>query len=509
MSLKKQLAHNTAAQVGGKIISTLLGLIAIGILTRYLGTEQFGWYITTLAFLQFFAILIDFGLIPVTAQMMSEVPKEIPDDPHALSSYRARLMKNLLGFRFATAIVGLGIAPIIAIFFPYPIEVKIAILFTTINMLSVSMNQIFIGYYQSKLSTYIQALGEVVGRIALIIGLVLCLYFQWPFIPVMWAITLSSVVYTTVMWLYAKKTTSVTLAYDPVLWKKIAIKMWPIAISIMFNVIYLKGDTIILSLFQNQHEVGLYGAAYRVIDIVAQIAMMIMGLILPLLAYAWSKKDIATFKSHLQLSFNIMMLLAIPMVAILITLSERIMVFVAGEPFRDAAFPLILLSISVVGIFIGGIFGHVAVAINRQKETIWVYALTALMTTILYIVFIPIFGITGAAWGRVFSELCAGILLYITISKFTSLSLSFDVTIKALLAGLCMTTVLEIMNTIPFLVSLTTGLDPYSPTHTLTKGLLLCFSILSGGSVYALTIILTKAISPETLAEVLTLKKSS
>lgn len=509
MSLKKQLAHNTAAQVVGKVISTLLGLIAIGILTRYLGTEQFGWYVTTLAFLQFFAILIDFGLIPVTAQMMSEVPTDIPDDPHILSSYRARLMKNLLGFRFTTAVVGLGIAPLIALFFPYPTEVKIAISFMTINMLSVAMNQIFIGYYQSRLSTYVQALGEVVGRIALIAGLVLCLYAQWPFIPVMWAITLSSVVYTAVMWLHTKKTTSVSLAYDLTLWKQIAIKMWPIAISIMFNVIYLKGDTIILSLFYDQHDVGLYGAAYRVIDIVAQVAMMVMGLILPLLAYAWSKKDLVTFKSQVQLSFNIMMLLAIPTAAGLITLSERIMVFVAGEPFRDAAFPLILLSIAVVGIFIGGVFGHVAVAINRQKETIWVYAVTALVTTILYVVFIPAFGMNGAAWGRVFSELCAGILLYITIDKFTPLSLSFSVTGKALLGGLLMTAVLGLMNSIPFLLSLLTGIAPYAPSLTITKGLLLFFSILSGGSVYALTIILTKAISPETLKEVLTLRKSS
>ena len=59
---------NIDFQIIGKLSSTFLGLIALGMMTRYLGQEQFGWYITTMAFLQFIGIMIDFGLIPVTAK---------------------------------------------------------------------------------------------------------------------------------------------------------------------------------------------------------------------------------------------------------------------------------------------------------------------------------------------------------------------------------------------------------------------------------------------------------
>src|SRR3990167_5484988 len=113
MSLTKKIAHNTIAQIIGKIISTLLGLIAIGMMTRYLGTEQFGWYVTAISFLQFIGILIDFGLIPVTAQMLSEPGVD-----------KTQLLKNLLGFRLVSAILFLGLAPFVAFLFPYPAEVK-------------------------------------------------------------------------------------------------------------------------------------------------------------------------------------------------------------------------------------------------------------------------------------------------------------------------------------------------------------------------------------------------
>jgi O-antigen/teichoic acid export membrane protein len=504
MSVKKQLAHNTFVQLVGKIISTGLGLIAIGMLTRYLGVEQFGWYATTLAFLQFVAILIDFGLIPVTSQMMSEVPRDLIDKgEEKLMSYRDKLLKNLLGFRFVTAVVGLGLAPLIALFLPYPPEVKIAISFTTINMLAVSMNQIFTGYYQSKLLIHFQVLGEVLGRIALLIGLLFCIRLDAGFIPVMWVITISSVIYTLAMWFFARRNTkavvidlankdvivpepnsAIGFAFDWDVWKKIAVKMWPIAISIMFNVVYLRGDTIILSIFRDQAEVGLYGAAYRVIDIVAQVAMMVMGLMLPLLAYAWSTGDDKKFKEHFQLAWNVMMMFAIPMAVGLIVLAEPIVRVVAGDAFIPAALPLALLSIAVFGLFIGAVFGHVAVAVDRQKETIPVYLSNAVITLILYLIFIPRYGMVGAAAISVFSELFAGILLYVVIQKYTNISLSFRVTAKAVGAGILMAITV----------------------YPLRDHLIL--AILTGSLVYSLSILVTKAVSTDTIRDIVRLKKT-
>ena len=50
MSLKRVIAHNTLIQIVGKTISVLLGLLAVAIMTRSLGVEQFGWYVTAAGF---------------------------------------------------------------------------------------------------------------------------------------------------------------------------------------------------------------------------------------------------------------------------------------------------------------------------------------------------------------------------------------------------------------------------------------------------------------------------
>lgn len=423
----RAIAHNTMAQIIGKIVSTILGLFAVGMMTRYLGQEKFGWYVTATTYLQFTGILIDFGLTIVTAQMLSE-PEHDKDE----------LLKNLLGFRFYTALIFLIAAPIISLFFPYPPEVKIAIAVSAISFLCIALNQVFIGFYQAKLKTHLVAIGEVLGRVVLVAGLVWLIYRQAQFLPIMGAIIAGAFVFTIFMWWQASKLTAIAFSYNRDIWLAIIKKMWPITVAVLFNAIYLKGDTVILSFLRSQSEVGLYGAAYRVLEIYSQVAMIIMGIIVPLMAFNWSRNLKEEFKKYYQMSFDIIMLIALPVLIFTLIFGTQIMVLVAGSKFTLSGMPLKILSLAVFGVYLGAVFGHTAVAINKQKQTMWVYLSTALITIIGYLIFIPIYGMYGAAWMTVFSELYTGILLFILIRRYTQTSLSYKNFGKIILAGIIM-----------------------------------------------------------------------
>ncbi len=473
MSVTQKLAHNTIAQMIGKIVSTFLGLIAIGMLTRYLGQEQFGWYITAITFLQFVGILIDFGLIPVTAQMMSE-----PDFD------KTKLFKNILAYRFFTALLFLGIAPLALFFFPYPTEVKIAISFLTISFLAIAMNQVLVGLYQTKMKMHIQAIGEVIGRIVLVAGLYFFIRQGSGFLPLMGVVTSASVAYMIALLIRARKEISLGFAFDKKIWRAITKKMWPIAIAIIFNVVYLKGDLLLLSLMREQTEVGIYGAAYRVIDILSQTAMMIMGVMLPLLAYSWSRNNKQNFAHRLQLSFDTMMILAIPMVVGTAMLATPIMRIIGGEDFIASGRPLQILALAVFGVFIGSVFGHTAVAINKQKHVLWIYMSSAIITLIGYLIFIPIYGMYGAAWMTVFSEFYTGLLLFATIYYFVRQRIQLLSLIKIVISSLIM------------------GLSIY---YLISSSIFIIIPVAI--IVYGIMLLITKTISKDTMREILVLKK--
>jgi O-antigen/teichoic acid export membrane protein len=323
------------------------------------------------------------------------------------------------------------------------------------------MNQILNGYYQATLKMHIQVIGEVTGRIVLVLGLLLLIMQKASFLSVMWLIVLSSVSYTIVLWLSARKSTPAGFGFDWDIWKAIAKKMWPIAISIMFNVIYLKGDIVILSIFKSQTEVGIYGAAYRVIDILAQLAMMIMGVMLPLLAYAWSRNLKHDFRLRYQQSFDAIMLFAVPMAVGTLLLGDKIMLLVAGPKFIESGVVLKVLAFAVFWVYLGAVFGHTAVAINRQKQTIWIFLSDAVLTLIGYFIFIPLYGMHGAAWMTVFSELYAGILLFLTVRHYAQEKLRMKTLSKIIIASVIMGSLLVLFSTLHIIVLVIIGVVSY------------------------------------------------
>lgn len=475
MSKKREVAHNSIIQFGSKAVSTILGLVAVMLMTRYLGQEKFGWYTTTIAFLQFIGIFIDFGLTPVTSQLLNEPEHE-----------NENIFKNLLGFRLTSALIFFGLAPIVALFFPYPFEVKIAISITTIHFLAVSLRQVLTGLYQTKLKMYIHAIGELLGRVVLVGGVWLLTYIQSSFLPFMGVVTLGSLVYCGFLYFYAEKEFFAGFKFDWKIWKKIISKMWPIALSIMFNVVYLKGDTVLLSLFRPQSEVGIYGAAYKVIDILTESAMMTMGLLLPLLTYSWSRDLKEQFQHRFQQSFDFMMAVGVPAVVGTILLAKPIMRFIAGEEFVKSALPLQILALAVFGVFLGAVFGHTAVAMDKQKKTLWVYISDATFTLIGYLIFVPTYGILGAAWMSVFSELYAGIFLYTTIKRYLNTNLNLGTFGKIILSSIVMASVLYLVPNWHVLILV--GL---------------------GGITYGITLIATGGITVSTIKEVISSRKKA
>jgi O-antigen/teichoic acid export membrane protein len=238
--------------------------------------------------------------------------------------------------------------------------------------------------------------------------------------------------------------------------------MWPIAISIIFNVIYLRGDTVLLSFFRPQAEVGIYGAAYRVIDILSQMAMMIMGVMLPLMAFHWSRNIKEGFKKYYQQSFDIIMLITIPIVITFIMLAKPIMILVAGNDFADSGTALQILALAIGGVYLGAVFGHTAVATNHQKQTMWIYISNAFLTLSGYLYFIPKYGLTGAAWMTVFSEFYTGLLLFLVVNKLTKEKLSYQTFFKVVISGMIMASTLYLLPNINVIISIFIGVIVYT-----------------------------------------------
>lgn len=448
MSLKRQVAHNTIIQIVGKAISTVLGVVTIMIMTRALGVEKFGWYITASSFLQFFGILSDFGFTVVTANMLSEPRFD-----------KTKLFNTLFTIRFFTALLLNCIAPLSIIFLPYPTPIKIATAILTISFFCVYINQLFVAYYQVKLQMHIQAIGEVISRLALAVGAALAAYQHWGFMPIITIVSLSAITNTVYLW---SKSAGIKLQWDAEIVRAIWKKMWPVALSVIFNAFYLQGDKVILPLHVSQTDVGIYGAATRVIETIIPIPALLMGTMLPLLTFSWTRNNRADFNERANWSFSIVNLFLLPTIAGILAIATPLMVFVAGEQFYASGIILVILIWKLAGISFGMIFSHFLLSAGKQKLSMWVYAANALLSTIGFLIFIPKYGVYGAAGVSLFSEIFAGVgltTLAIINLKFIPKLGSF---FKILLASAIMGLIVRAVQPINIIWSILIGSSAYS-----------------------------------------------
>lgn len=466
LSIGKKVAWNTLIQFAGKLVNVSLAIITLGLLMRYLGTEQFGWYTTVISFLQIFGIIADFGLVIVTAQMLTEF------------SHNPRMYGNILGFRIITAFAIIGLAPIAVWFFPYPLIIKQGVVLSAAAFISIALQQVATGVFQRHLAMHINVLGEFVNRVVLLLGILLVTTGNLGFSAALVVIVLASITQLIIYFIGAKKFVPLTLYFDVPEWKLITHRVAPITLGILFNVIYLRGDILALTLLRPQTEVGLYGAAYRVLDIITQVPIMYMGVVLPLITAACIARDTSRIQHILNRSAHFFLLIATPIIVGGIMLATPIMKLVGGAAFENAGAVATVLFLALAGGFAGALYGHTIVAINKQRETLWIYALVAVVGVIGYIVAIPHFGMWGAAWVSVGTETLAGALLWYKVRKEIGVSGSLSgIIIKIAFAATGMAGALYFVRSLPVILAM-----------------------LIGALVYSLAIIALKAVSKQDLA---------
>lgn len=450
MSLTKKLAWNSAVQIAGKVVSTGFGLLVIGMLTRSLGPSAFGRYAVALAFLQVFGVLVDLGLYIVLLQKLSA--DEANAEGWASTAFTLRLI---------TATGFLVLAPIIALFTHYSGDVKQAIAIATISTFAVTVNQVLVGIFQKALQMHRVAIAELAGRVVLLVSTWFILQSH-PTVPwVMGTVAAASVVNVLLSFALSRGIVRIRLHLDRDKVRTIFREGWPVALSIAFNLVYFKADTLILARTRPEADVGLYASAYKVLEVLTTFPAMFAGLLTPLLASAHAVQDKLRFQQVLQRAVDTIGLLALPLAVGTGFVAIQVMQLVGGSAYVAAAPALTILMVATACIFFGNLFANAVVAVGAQRRMLWAYAAVAVTSLTGYFIVIPRAGIQGAAWMTLASELAIALTGVVLILRVTQAKLQWQRLGRTLVACLPMVALLSLTPTLPLFVRLLLGAAGY------------------------------------------------
>ncbi len=472
-TIGQQLAANTAVQVVGKVVSIVVGVVVVGLMTRLLGQEGFGKYSTANAFFQVFAILMDLGLNVMLVQMLGEKKGD--------EKAERQIVSSLFTLRVVMAFVVISAAPIIGWFIPsYDHELKLAFFAIWGSFFFTLLNQVVIGVQQRHLRMHAVAISEVAGRVTLLVGVLIAIARGWGLVEVVWIVSLGGFVNFIINFLVASRYANFRWNVDIPFWIHALKRSWPIGVSVAFSLIYFKADTLILGWVRPQAEVGVYGAAYRVLEILVAFPFMYAGVLLPLIAHAWKTGAKDQFHKLIQRSVDAMSLVTFPLIFGTLAVATPVMTLVAGDDFTASGDILRILILATGAIFMATVFSHAVVALDAQKAMLPWYVVTAILAVIGYSTLIPLYGMWAAAWLTVGTEVAVLVgNIVVTIQKGKRV-FEWSTSIKALIASIATFAVAWV-------------LLPIS----------LALAIIAGAAIYVILVFAMKAVTPEIIKELM------
>lgn len=415
----RKIAYNTIFQVMGKAANILIGVLAIAFLARYLNPDGFGKYTTVLSFLQIVGIIFDFGLYLV---LLSEISK--------IGADRNYIFSNILTLRIVSGVLFFVAIPILVLFFPYSTDIKIGILVTSLTFFLNSIIQIYSAIFQKEMKMDKVVYAEVIAKVFFLSLIVLFIFMKLNLIAILCINNINSAIFLFILYLYSRKYISYSWTIDLIYWKKVLHISWPIAVTTILNLIYFKADTIILSVFKTPTDVGYYGAAYKILEVITTLPHMILGLILPIFSVYWVGRKLKDFNFAMQKFFNIFCFITFALIAIFSAEASGIINFIAGEEYQNSVGILQILIWPTAIIFFGSLFNYGIIAIEKQKEIIKYFFVVAIISLISYFVFIPKYSYYGAAYTTLAVELIMTILSYALLYKYIKWRINFSFAFK-------------------------------------------------------------------------------
>ncbi len=409
--ITQKISYNIIFVGTSKLISIGIALFAVGLLSRYLGTEGFGRYILALSYLGLLMALADMGLHAITTR---EISREGADENSIVNKvFTLRVL--ITGTIFILAVAAVALTSMDA-------QEKGAIFVIAGAFFFSSTYSLLNAVFQKHLSMDRVAIAELCGKCVQMGTILALVKLELPFIFSVIAVFLAMLTNFFLVFTFVRKYIKISFDWDPSYCKEFLKKSYPLGISAVATFLYFKVNAIILSQYQPIDDVGIYGAAYKIIETIIFFPAMVIGLVLPLLSrYIFTHKEL--FRKTINATVKFFVVILIPLLSGLFFLAPEAISIINGPGFENAVQVLRILVFSLIGIFFGHLFMTTAIAAHLQLLLTKILVLTAIFNIALNFYLIPRYSYTGAAVSSVITEFFVMGVIYYMLRKKTGFAL--------------------------------------------------------------------------------------
>ncbi len=361
--------------------------------TRYLGVENIGELNYAISLVSFFTIFASLGLNNVVQKSLVNQTKE----------YVYRVLSTSFISKIAGGVVGVTLAVFAAFLLGgTSLTHLLLIVFVGVSLL-LQPFEIFDAYYQSELkskkSTWVRNCTMLMAAVAKLIAV-----FQSA------SLLTFGIIYglevglglVAVFVLFFRQNPAFRFSFDSLLAKQFLAQSWPLALSGLMGLLYMRVDQIMIVKMLDQSANGIYATGVRIIELVYIIPMALAPSFLSAFGYLKSQGEEA-YSAKVKQYLAISSVLSLVGGVALYLLAPVGMPLLFGEEFSESYRVVQVYALSLPATFWGVAVTQVLISKGWNKIPMYRTLMGLLVNLVLNFLWIPKYGFHGAAYASLIS----------------------------------------------------------------------------------------------------------
>ena len=390
---------NTSWLLVDRMLRLFLGLLVGVYVARYLGPNNYGLLQYSISYVAIIGPISKMGLGNI-------VVREIVLDK--------KVRHEVLGTSFTLRIIG---SFILLIFVFILISITENDYLTKTMIIIIALGQIFHSveifefFFRANVKAKYASIARIAGLIYSSISRLLLIYLSAPLLYF-------AIVYSTewlvkgiflIVFYHRKKENTKRWSFNFHRAKYLLKNSWPFVFSGISIMIFLKIDQIMVKNILGNRASGLYAVVIRLSELWFFIPMAINNSLMPAIMN-YKKKDNEIYLKRLTQLFSLISKTGILIAITIFIFSKHIINILYGVEYLEAYVVLRLYIWSSVFMFLNNTAWQWHIAENNQKLGFYRSFIAAILNIVLNWIFIPIMGLTGAAFASLVSYCFVGYL---------------------------------------------------------------------------------------------------
>jgi O-antigen/teichoic acid export membrane protein len=395
-----------AIRLAGYGAQLLLGVASTAILLHYLGVVRTGEYVKCVAIATLCTGVVDAGLGTIGLREIS-----LRTGPE-----RGPYLRNLLGLRLAASVAGMALSAAVAGLAGYRPELVAGAALAALGVLFANVAQTLAAVLMAELRLGWMTASEVLRNLVTL-GLVAVLAAANAGLVAFFAqLAVAGVVAVVLLVAVVRGTVPLRPAIELDTWRSILRVALPFVLATAIGAVYFRIVVLLVDLLSSDRQTGLFGASFRLIEVLVVLPSLIVSTAFPIFARA-ARDDAARLGYGLTRMLEACLILGAGTALVLSVGAPAAIAIASGgnAEFDAAADVLRLHALALAGSFCAQVFGYglLARGLNRQVLAVSGIALAVMLAACLAL--IPPLGARGGALATVAGELTlavAGAVLF-------------------------------------------------------------------------------------------------